>query len=66
MKVKDILKFFQISSDDETQIKDISDDSSFSSTSWIYLNVSNSKNSEKYTIMLSPAKILATIIIISL
>lgn len=48
MKVKDILKFFQISSDDETQIKDISDDSSFSSTSWIYLNVSNSKNSEKY------------------
>ena len=48
MKVKDVLIFFKISSEDITEIKDLSDDSSFNSSSWIYINVSRSENSSKY------------------
>lgn len=48
MKVKDILKFFDIDSNDHTEITKVSDKSNSKYKKWVYFNISRFENAEKY------------------
>lgn len=48
MKISEILSFFNIDSNDQTEIDFISDSSFFKKEKWVYFNLSNYENANKY------------------